>query len=493
MENKRVYIDFESSRLMTEAGAFLTYFPSLSYYACPKWEVHITDSNNEGVDLSEAVSWSAAVDVDFRHSTEPMVRTLPADIDSSRAEQGIITVPLDTRTAQFFSKVDNADSVNAYFELRGKSSEDKVIYDFRVRIYALGVIDAEGGEPLPLESGGVTMSDMYALLRAALEYSFSQDGSSWHSTQQSTDRYYRTRYPEGEWGQAIEMQRGYNVQTKYSAASSGPWHNDPASSDFYFSMSNDDGSTWTSGILFRGTDGIGFNLLGNYYAGVTYHPLSSANAYECVYHNGSTYAYIADEESSGNEPPASSYWQCIASGQITYTDATIDSFSSNPVANSAIFEALDDKLGKPSGGTSGQFLMYDGTSGVWATVQGGGGADYDAEIDFLSGAIDGADDRIDEVSGKLAIGYQASTIAVDASAGDYAKISIAGNLGTSTLTISNLNNGDALAIEVEKLSGTTVQYGSTEVVPSGAGHFLLGVLKVNNTVKITTPTELKVY
>lgn len=405
MQNKLIYVNFENSRLVDSGGHALTYFPSLSYYACPIWEIHLIDENLIPVNVAEAVSWQAAVDVDFTSSTEPMVRTLPTGIDSSLSDMGVLKVELDARTQQFLDKVDGKNSVNAFFELRGRDSEDKIIYDIRFRMNALGVIDPQGGEPLPLVSGGVTEADVYALLRAAPEYRFSSDGTSWHSSQLSSDTKFASRYPNGAWSTSVELPSG-------------------------------------------------------------------------------------------------------SQGESVVIDPTLDPASSNPVANSAIFSALSEKISYPASGVSGQFLMYDGASAKWDTVQGGGGtitpqdvvgldgyisgqvssgwytkAEIDGDISYLSSAIDDAP--------KLS--YQSSTVSVDFLNGDYATVEITGTSGASTLTLANMQNGDAMAIEFIKQAGTTVEYSSTEIIPSGAGHFLVGVVKVNNIVKITAPTELSVY
>lgn len=135
-----------------------------------------------------------------------------------------------------------------------------------------GAIDPVGGDPLPIVSGGVTISDVYALLRASLVFQFSSDGTNWHDTQQQTDTYYRQSYPGGDWSEAIEIHNGTNgedgddapnVKFQYSTNNSS-WHDTPQTADCYFRTSNDDGTTWTSGLLFRNatvnvSNVIGFN------------------------------------------------------------------------------------------------------------------------------------------------------------------------------------------------------------------------------------------
>lgn len=340
MSNKIFNIDFNLGNVLDADGGILMTTPTISYQAAPNWELHFVENVESAgslvpIDVSQAVSWNAAVDVDFTDETQPMIRTLPSAIITSGAASGIIVVPLDANTETFYQKINGRNSIPAYFEIRGRDSNDRVIYDYRFRINALGAIDPQGGEPLPVVSGGVTMADVYALLRSATQYQFSDNGVEWHYPQREGDIYYQSRYPEGAWSDAIELVKGtdgadgYNVKFEYSADNSS-WHPTPASSDFYFRNSNDNGSSWTTGILFRGSDGangIGFELLGEYNAETTYNPPSLGN-YECVYYDGSTYAYINSSASSGHTPPATSdsYWMKIAAQgsveNITVSDIT---------------------------------------------------------------------------------------------------------------------------------------------------------------------------
>ena len=52
-----------------------------------------------------------------------------------------------------------------------------------------------------------SQSWVLSLLRGTMEYQFSVDGESWHTTQTESDRFYRERPANlaGEWGQAIQM------------------------------------------------------------------------------------------------------------------------------------------------------------------------------------------------------------------------------------------------------------------------------------------------
>lgn len=320
--------------------------------------------------MSAGVSYNAAVDLDFNINTEPLIRTLDADIDHSQAASGIISLGLNAGTEGFLSAVNGRNSVQGWFELRGYDTTDRCIYDYRIKCNCLGAIDPNSGDPIPVASGGITQADVLALLRASLEYQFSSDGTNWHPIQEPTDDYYRTRYPQGEWGEAISIQNGQDapaLQIKYSDDNSS-WSSygpAPTSSSFYMAQSVDGGSSWISGILFHGqdgtngTNGVGFRTVGAYNDATIYHPYTTSGYYEVVAYDGSTYAYINDTASSGHTPPTAtlidSYWQCIAkkgaSGSadnvhaedvIGLTEFIDDTVSGNYVTSSALTDAVDD-------------------------------------------------------------------------------------------------------------------------------------------------------
>ena len=207
MKNQIIYIDFDRGTLADAQGGSVMGVPTLQMGAEPVWEIHFQSFEQGSLpDMTDAVSWRAAIDTDFLSATTPMVRSF--DIDASSAASGIIKVPLNTNTETFISKVDGQNAIGAYFELYGLDSEAKVIYDYRFSIACRGTIDYQGGEPLPVVSGGVTLADVYALLRAGYECSFSSDGVNWHDDQVQGDTYYRTRYPGGEWSEPINLYAG---------------------------------------------------------------------------------------------------------------------------------------------------------------------------------------------------------------------------------------------------------------------------------------------
>lgn len=427
MSDRIIYINFDSGNLIDNEGALIMQPPSISYKAFPSWEVHFVrvydDGTISGVDMTQGVSYNAAVDLDFNIDTEPLIRTLDSGIDHSQAASGIITLGLDAGTEGFLSAVNGRNSVQGWFELRGYDSTDRCIYDYRIKCNCLGAIDPNSGEPIPIPSGGVTLADVYALLRSAPAYRWSSDGEEWHNDQRPTDHYYQTCYDGGDWSQTIAIQNGQDapaLQIKYSTDGTS-YHDSPTSADFYMEQSVDGGSTWTSGILFRGKDGedgVGFDLLGAYNASTTYNPVDVNGKYECVTYEGSTYAYTALTAGSGNPPTDTTHWTMIAQKgdtgsveDITTAQITdLDSYMSGQLSSYAkagevytiqqLNPMLDAKANANDVYTSGQvdanflkiadapqasYITDKVTISQWTSQN----TTFQNEIDYLSGQISG--------------------------------------------------------------------------------------------------------
>ena len=550
MANRTIFINFNNGDVIDSEGAFLMSNPSIGYQSYPKWELKFVkvneDGSLEGVDMSQAVSWHAAVDTDFDSSTSPMVRTLDSEIDSSGAGSGVIVVGLDAGTQNFYDKVNGRESVNAFFEIRGNDPTDRVIYDYRFRVNALGALDPQGGDPLPIVSGGVTINDVYALLRAAPERRWSEDGVSWHPAQAANDRWYQTRYDsEGEWSEPIGLANGrdgYNVAFRYSSDGLG-WHSGPLSTDYYMSTSNDGEASWTSGILFRGSDGVGWALCGEWSAEAVYRPKGESSEYAVVAHSGSSYAFIGDEPTSGAAPGSSALWQLIASkgdpgdlGSVS-ADKVIGLAES---VSSVVSEGWYDKKymdARLSGLAAGNFYTKRETDSLLSLRMPADQAYTKTQVDsklalkanasdvytraqlnaMLSGDASGfvplsaynedmtavgnsLTDLTIAVEGKLGktvvydIGEVSEAVSYSIHNGDYQTVSLAAGATVTAGSTSfiGFTQGDGAALQVTKGAGSQLVYNGRAILPeSASGVFLIGVIcPAEGSIRLTSPTEL---
>ena len=550
MANRTIFINFNSGDVIDGEGAFLMSSPSIGYQSYPKWELKFVKVNEDGslgsVDMSPAVSWHAAIDTDFDSSSSPMVRTLDDEIDSSGASSGVIVVGLDAGTQGFYDKVNGRESVNAFFEIRGNDSTDRVIYDYRFRVNALGAVDPQGGDPLPIVSGGVTVNDVYALLRAAPERRWSEDGVNWHPAQAANDRWYQTRYDsEGEWSEAIGLANGrdgYNVGFRYSSDSLD-WHSEPLSTDYYMSMSNDGEASWTDGVLFRGSDGVGWALCGVWSAEAVYTPKGGGSEYAVVEHNGSSYAFIGDEPTSGAVPGSSALWQLIASKGDPGEAGSVSAdkvIGLDEAISSVVSEGWYDKEYmnvRLSGLYAGAFYTKGQTDTLLAQRMPADQAytktQVDSKLDLkanasdvytkaqvnlkLNGVTSGyvplstynedmaavgnqLTDLTIAVEGKLGktavydLGEASESVSYSIHNGDYQTVSLAAGatVTVGSASFTGFTQGDGAALQVTKGTGSQLVYnGKAILADSASGVFLIGVIcPAEGSIRLTSPTEL---
>lgn len=148
-----IYFDVNTEKRVDSSGGNSISDLNLKYQSHPTWRVYFKKVDKAAatvtaVDLSAAVAWKAAVDDDFDHTSEPMCRTLDADIDSSQAAAGIIDVPLDADTSTFAASIGTkANLRQVYFELRGFDSSGEEVHSARIEIVALNIVDPNTGDP----------------------------------------------------------------------------------------------------------------------------------------------------------------------------------------------------------------------------------------------------------------------------------------------------------------------------------------------------------
>ncbi|MBE6373964.1 MAG: hypothetical protein E7055_18075 [Lentisphaerae bacterium] len=186
--------------------------PIIHYGACPTWELHFFSGDPsetpEAVDLSDIVSWRAAVDSDWNSTTEPMCRTLDEDIDASQAAAGIIAVPVNANTQRYHTVVNGKQSVPAWFELRGFDDQGNVTLVVLLNITCSNSIDPTGGaEPEPVDNDTATMTWVKAVIAQQLYFQYSADGSTWHNPPMvsGTDVYFRVKHGENGTPSAAQL------------------------------------------------------------------------------------------------------------------------------------------------------------------------------------------------------------------------------------------------------------------------------------------------
>ena len=455
-----------------------------------------------------------------------MVRTLDDGIDKSDIADGVLYVSLDANTDTFLAKVDKKSSLNCYFEIRGTSTEGRVIYDYRFDISCLGAVDPFGSAPLPITSGGVSQDWVMAKLRAERELQFSVDGlTDWHETRTAEDSYYRERYPEGEWTEAILLVNGNdgspapNVKIQYAEAASGTWHETPLSSDYYIRFSNDDGLSWTNGALFHGENGEtgGTGITDEERARLL--PENALEGQLAVYRgvsgwvaetfNYDTTNFLTSGDIGITIPNLTN--GKIPSGQIPVIPSslmsripssllpTIPSSLINSLPISKIYD-LQNQLNQKA--TMSNVYTKTEIDTKFNTISGGTNsyvtsAVFNAEMNTIYSSITNLTNEVDEKLSKTVVydmGTVSSQLTIDGKRGDYHMMEMASGsivaLGTNSFI--NFTSGDSIVLEVTKpTADSTFTYkGNIILGESDTGTYLFGVINNGKGYLVTAPTEI---
>ena len=449
-----------------------------------------------------------------------MVRTLDDGIDKSDIANGVLYVSLDANTDTFLAKVDKKSSINAYFEVRGTSSDGRVIYDYRFDILCLGAIDPFGSSPLPITSGGVSQDWVMAKLRAERELQFSVDGlTDWHETRTAEDSYYRERYPEGEWTEAILLVNGNagspapNVKIQYAESASGTWHDTPSASDYYIRFSNDNGLSWTDGALFHGKDGKDGESGG---AGMTDEErarLLPENALigQLAVYRGETSGWVAETFNYDTTNALTSadigvkipglMGGKIPSGQIPIIPSTLMSTIPSSIINTLPISKIKDlqtQLNQKA--TAANYYTRAEVDTRLALVSSSNGVPssvFDNEMNTIYASITNLTNEVDEKLSKTVVydmGTVSSQLTIDGKRGDYHMMEMASGsivaLGTNSFI--NFTEGDSIVLEVTKpTADSTFTYkGNIILGESDIGTYLFGVINNGKGYLITVPTEV---
>lgn len=265
--DKTIFVNYATQQRIKSTGAADTSPLKICYQDYATWRIYFYDVDGTTLtpkDLSLAVAWRAAIDKDFSGATDPMCRALDAAIGKSGLADGYIDVSLDADTSTFLAALtgETNGEKNCHFEVMGFDVTAKRIFYLRFAVTCQNVVDPNTGTPGDPVSNYYVKTEVDALLRAGRDLQYSVDGSTlWHDTQATEDRYWRERYPDGEWSAAIAMVVGPAgedapaAQIQYSVDGSTSWHSTFTAGDLYQRVSVDGGSTWSDAMEFVGADG----------------------------------------------------------------------------------------------------------------------------------------------------------------------------------------------------------------------------------------------
>lgn len=433
-----IYYNIKSQTRCNEQGIRLSgEFPSICFKQQPEWTLNLLNDNGVPFDLTGIESFRAAVDVDFTHTTAPVIRSLDQDIDHSQKSRGILKISLNANTVNFQQTVDGALNKKAYFELWGldQNAKTKLYVMFEIRLSS--VIDPDGGElPEEVPSDYMTVTKAQAILRAADEHQFTRDPAdenAAHTGQTEDDLYFRYRNSaaQSEWSPWIKLPAGARG---------------PAGAD---GKDGRDGNAGKDGV--DGRDGI-------------------------TPHIGENGNWFLDEQDTGflanaevmfvnGIPPFEFTNADLSNGILFKTFAEMGVSSRNFVAvniisGDGVIMDGDVRLAMiwTETGLKVDFTQFGAISGTWklvfaggTTVPGGGSGSGDGYIRTLRTG------NIEAQSGYWYVCSNAMTVTLPAgNIGDYVRIST--NYQTDNVLVSPANgetiDGDSEGFTLDKASGT---------------------------------------
>ena len=181
MPDKVFYYEYARDIRADATGSSVNDVVKITYQAADHWIIRVRQ-DNAAVDLSAAIAWRAAVDTDFDHGSAPCVRVLNADIDSSDAANGNISLVLDANTSSFQAALGTSESMAGYFELVGCDAAGKQIFYFRFAVALANCLDPSGGDPPEPAGNHYTKTEVDALLAAKLDAAFTLGATTYKIT-----------------------------------------------------------------------------------------------------------------------------------------------------------------------------------------------------------------------------------------------------------------------------------------------------------------------
>ena len=172
--------------------------------------------------FTSVTSWACVWDKDFSQATTPILFADSAEITAHTVTETIneedytfteILIPVpDMNTEQLVAHLSTAESKSDLnMELIGMDGDGTEIFGLQIKGFTVRNRIYYGGEPTSIDPSYLTAEQVRALVAAGFIFQFSEDASSWHSTQVAADRYTRFRSASSDssaWSVAIALPLG---------------------------------------------------------------------------------------------------------------------------------------------------------------------------------------------------------------------------------------------------------------------------------------------
>jgi len=213
-----IYYNVDTKQLSDSSGAGISsiYTPVITYKTYPVLLLNFVNNSGSPHAFPEGMTFKAAIDTDYNIATALICKSQDTDINQGdwageSLAHGRLSIRVSANTVPFGTRIGAAASLSAILEITGWVSidiggEPTPVRTFieTIPVILSNLVDAEDGtSPEELAGDYYTIAQVEARLKEGYELSFSEDGSSWHTTQTSDDLYWRYRYPNGVWSEGI--------------------------------------------------------------------------------------------------------------------------------------------------------------------------------------------------------------------------------------------------------------------------------------------------
>lgn len=150
-----VFFDYNKKQLIDSGGTQITRpdaFPEISYQSLlsmrfQAYDKSETDGSLTDQSLLHVSTWKVSIDKDYLIATNPMTRTLDANIDSSGSATGLLVIEIDTDTSTFQTAIDGKPSLECICDVLGYNALGQKIEQFTFSVLAINIVDPNTGTP----------------------------------------------------------------------------------------------------------------------------------------------------------------------------------------------------------------------------------------------------------------------------------------------------------------------------------------------------------
>lgn len=140
-----LYINADSSGQLVDANGGRNFIPPTFHLeSFQTFAINFSTVALSGltpVDVSDAASWSAAIDKDWNHATAPMVSVADGDIDSTGSAGGVIKFSVDCDTPAFLAALGTAEKISAWWQISGYDAQQRKIHTYIIPVIAYNAIE----------------------------------------------------------------------------------------------------------------------------------------------------------------------------------------------------------------------------------------------------------------------------------------------------------------------------------------------------------------